>query len=583
MCKKIFVLPLIFIFCLNVLIGCTGRQNTGDPAAGTQESVQDAQSGGSGTSEEYEYAYQKFANTPTTIDVWCASFWFGREAYTNGWSDHPVHREITKKTGVSLNLEVPIGSEEELAGPLIASGDFPEVMIFSSYTVPYIGQMRDGNQIYNFNELMDQYAPEMYKVMDEGVEGEYQWLYHADDKGVLWAYVSFVNTLETLKTYGGGNMPGTHEHNVMYVRKDTLEAFGQDDITTLDDYTAYLHFVKDNFPELDPVQVFASRPMRDVRLIRPYLQGTFGMHLSDTYPQADGSVKHYIYDPAYVEILSWLNKLYRDGVITSDMLTYDAATRESKAYSAGYASIMEASYNIFGGIQAAIEELYPGDDSKQYTSVGPIEKPGVKWMAAPGLSKGGQATVISKKTKQAERIICFLEYMLSPEGQMLVNCGVEGYTYDLVNGEVSFRDEVKQAAVTSLEEYSSKYLIGGPWSFWMNATLWEKYLGGLITPAGDIASVTNNKRLSSIYYDLWNDGFAEITTCIPTGSELDVLKTKVEDACDIASVKMVAAPDDAAFQGIYDACLKEVEGYGVALLEEAYTAEHKAQLERMKK
>ena len=46
-------------------------------------------------------------------------------------------------------------------------------------------------------------------------------------------------------------------------------------------------------------------------------------------------------------------------------------------------------------------------------------------------------------------------------------------------------------------------------------------------------------------------------------------------------MKMITAKDEAEFNSIYEQCLKDIEALGVAQIEEAYTAEHKAQCEAL--
>ena len=81
--------------------------------------------------------------------------------------------------------------------------------------------------------------------------------------------------------------------------------------------------------------------------------------------------------------------------------------------------------------------------------------------------------------------------------------------------------------------------------------------------------------------NIWDQGFSNIYECIETGSDLDVLRTKIDEVCNQAGMEMITAEDDATFEKLYQDCLAEIEGMGISQIEDAYTAEHKAQCEAL--
>ena len=78
---------------------------------------------------------------------------------------------------------------------------------------------------------------------------------------------------------------------------------------------------------------------------------------------------------------------------------------------------------------------------------------------------GWTITFISKNCTDPERAIAFMSYLLSEEGQKKVFLGVDGITYDHVNGKYVLKPEVQELLNTNRAEYDRKY--GADDAYWM--------------------------------------------------------------------------------------------------------------------
>ena len=84
----------------------------------------------------------------------------------------------------------------------------------------------------------------------------------------------------------------------------------------------------------------------------------------------------------------------------------------------------------------------------------------------PGVGiNGWTLTLISKNCKNPDRAIQMMSYLLSEHGQMLTYCGVEGETYDLVDGQPVLRPEVLELLNTDRIEYNNRYAADN--TYWM--------------------------------------------------------------------------------------------------------------------
>ncbi|NLD88645.1 MAG: hypothetical protein GX633_10385 [Clostridiales bacterium] len=570
--KKALAILLAVLMLLAMFAGCSSDKKA---ETKTETKTEEKKEEKKEETVEYDWEYQ-MDTSPFEFDVWWPSVWsWAKAGLDSGWDDSPVYQYITEKTGGKMNVEIPLGDEGELAGTMIAAGTYPDVCVFGSFTSPYIVQMKDANLIYSWTELINEHAPKMQTLIPDSMMAS-----HADENGELWYYPGFAyheTWAEEAEAMGAHPAGGAHGTNVIFCRKDTLEAFGKDDISDIDTFTEYLYFCRDNYPDVDPVRLFASNPRNGGEAIFTHLKATFGCHLSDTYPQADGSIKYYMYDPAYIDYLSWLNKLYKDGVISSNQLTDDQTALDTKTYSAGYGAINSATYTAYNTLETTLKESFGADTDKLYVAVGPINgNNGIKWQTYKLRSTGGQSSVITKNCDIPERVIRFFEFIFTDEGQMTIQGGIEGEHWTRnADGTISHDEAKASLANSDLEGFVTKYKLCGNWSPWCNTSYWEGLLGACLTPPGrDLDE--SEKRLQPYTIDLWADGFCEITACIEGGSDLDVIRTKVNEACMNAAMKMIASANEAEFNKILADCITEIEGLGVAQIEEAYTAEYKS-------
>lgn len=78
---------------------------------------------------------------------------------------------------------------------------------------------------------------------------------------------------------------------------------------------------------------------------------------------------------------------------------------------------------------------------------------------------GWTLTLISKNCKYPERAIAFMDYMMSEHGQMLIYLGVEGVTYDIVDGKPVLKEDVSKILNSDRETYDRLY--GADDAYWM--------------------------------------------------------------------------------------------------------------------
>lgn len=78
---------------------------------------------------------------------------------------------------------------------------------------------------------------------------------------------------------------------------------------------------------------------------------------------------------------------------------------------------------------------------------------------------GWTITMISKNCKDPAKAMKFISWLMSEEGQKYTYLGVEGVTYDMVDGKPVLKDAVRQLLDTDRTKYNRLY--GADYTYWM--------------------------------------------------------------------------------------------------------------------
>ncbi|MBQ8109083.1 MAG: extracellular solute-binding protein [Clostridia bacterium] len=144
---------------------------------------------------------------------------------------------------------------------------------------------------------------------------------------------------------------------------------------------------------------------------------------------ADGDIYPAHEDPAYLEGLNWLRHLYEIGGIDPDFVTIDSTNwdnieRTGKAF-------MRFDCLDNGYRQQEWFETNEGVTDQIFEIIGGLKKEDgsiTLWPQNPGFA--GEI-MVTKAVSEADlpKVVKFLDWCNGPEGQMLLNWGVEGVTY----------------------------------------------------------------------------------------------------------------------------------------------------------
>ena len=333
--------------------------------------------------------------------------------------------EIFKVMGEKFNIDFefdnpPSDNFEERLNLVMMDDTLPDVIMDMPMTD--ILKYGEAGVIIPLNEYIENDMPNLKAAIDarDGVE-----------KAITYADGN-IYYLPMLDEKVSGNMP-------YIIRTDWLEKLGMESPVTLEDWEAYFEGVKttdlNGNGQNDEIP-FGSFDMTGLR----NFVTAFGV-LDDFYTDPDdgGKVHYGPIEDKYKEALTWLNEMWNKGYIDQEIITMDYSAFSGKLAQ----NIIGSFYGPLGGMLAAqnatmsqavegfrVDATVPPKGTAQIHSNIDQEPRAVA------------AAVITATCKNVDRVVEWLDYMYGEEGGLLVNMGIEGTHYTMVDGKPIFTDFV---------------------------------------------------------------------------------------------------------------------------------------------
>ena len=348
------------------------------------------------------------------------------------YNEISCYKEIEKLTGIHIEFQhAPASSDEarEQFNLMVASGQYPDIVEYD-WQDRYPGgpnkAIQDG-VILQLNDLVDQSAPSLTKVLDEHPDWRKQVV---TDEGNLYVF-PFLRGDPFLQTYSG-----------IAIRKEWLDKVGMQAPTTIDEWYTVLKAFKENDPngngEADDIPLTTHRDGLQKAFETGAFIGAWG--LMPEFYNDGGVVKYGPAQPEFKDFLKVMAAWYAEGLIDQDIVIMERKLFDSRITGGKTgAGVMNTGSGI-GKYMGLME------DDPNYTLIPapyPVLKPGDKPElghmdnAFPGL--GSAITTACKNVKEAVK---WLDFGYGPEGHMLFNFGVEGVSYSMVDGYPRYTEDV---------------------------------------------------------------------------------------------------------------------------------------------
>jgi putative aldouronate transport system substrate-binding protein len=327
-------------------------------------------------------------------------------------------KEVAKKTNITIKTDaIESAGWEERKKLAFASGDLPDFF--------WNGISSNDENIYGpqgllipLNDLIDKYAPNTKSLLEK-YPGVRKTFTHTD--GNIYVLPVF------------NDHPRNLTQNAAMINKMWLDNLGLQVPKTLDE----LYTVLKAFKERDP----NKNGQADEIAMSGRSDGTVKLMILSALGFADSlhDIKNgkYVYipsDPAYKEYLSYMNKLYKEGLLDKEYFT------QTKEQLLAKEAMLKFGFYADGGRNTNIKN----EGYRQYVMQGPLTSSinSVKtWKRTPEYTRTG-TFAITKQAKNPEALIRLNDYLYTLEGSSMGRGGPEygkwdgegGYEFTTIDG-----------------------------------------------------------------------------------------------------------------------------------------------------
>ena len=431
--RKILLILFINFLMVVPLVGCQGKSNSNDNVLSEEEH------------SEIIPGWQLHAEDEVTLDWYVNYSWF-----STNWGENLVSKKITEETGIDINFITPMGSEKEKFNALIASDTLPDIITIGWWE-NQVDQMIRDDMVWALNELADEYDYYFWKVADPSVM---QW--NAKNDGNVYYYQ---NSFFLPEDYQKRDDIGSNQ--TFLVRKDIYEAIGSPDMTTKEGFKDAVRKAAETFPEIngEPLIPIGAHIFNETGCVSfdQYLQN----FLAIPY-EKDGVYYDRYTDEEYIGWLKTFRELGEEGYLARDIFIDQRTQMEEKIKNGRYFCMLYQRTDL----ETQQKEIYADNPERIYMAIdGPKNAKGEDHILPGAGINGWTVNLISKNCSRPDRAIELFSYLMSEHGQKIIYLGIEGITYDWINGKPIIKEDVQDLLKTNRIEYDRLY--GADDAYWM--------------------------------------------------------------------------------------------------------------------
>jgi len=434
--KRIAAMAVTAVMTVSMLAGCQpASQNSGAKVTPEPQVTQKAEKEEVDLSlpiSKEKITLRYFININGAMSATMASY-----------ADVEAVKELEKRTNIHIEWIHPTGGNEQFA-LMVASKDLPDMINwpFGNAKGGPEALIRDNVLIPLSEEDLRTYAPNYMKIMDENPE--YRMNTMLDD-GTMFQFINFNYDWNTGKIVNF-SIKGP------YIRMDWVRKVGMEEPKTIDDlYNVLKAFKEQKVNGKDDVIPFiVDKSLIGIKAIA----GSFGTRQS--MHMKNGKI---VYGPITQEFKTYLetmNKWYSEGLINSDYPVLNAKNPLIISSDAGFTI-----GSMGSDLTMSREALLESDPTSDLDSIPYLKGPGGYQCLVDDSGANPRATAITSANKYVKETLRWLDYQYSFDGSMLTTFGIEGESYEFINGYPTLTDLVmKNTKGYNQEEAIARYCFG---------------------------------------------------------------------------------------------------------------------------
>lgn len=349
-------------------------------------------------------------------------------------------------------------------------------------------------------------------------------------------------------------------------RADSDEPFTQEEFLDLLRAFARKH------PEINGEPSIPFATCRDFE----YMASVQGMYGMKTYYEKDGHLQHLIKDPRYIQMLSFLNQMYREGLLDKEWILNREELFTEKLKSGRVFATATAYWDIFNentylrskegedAFYACYKVLGVGTDASETTYGGRN-------------SLGWDAIAVTDHCENMDAALKVINFLASEEGQYLMLWGIEGEDWSFINGVRTPSDKnlslFTRSVTNAIDQTSIRrwiwFIKNGNGSDGSPYDMMTKYRPTLEARLA-------NRRMQGDYWDT----SVYLGLDPESGTEESLMWTNIKNIYDETFPKMVNADSEQSMLELYDKLLQDMEAEGLTSVEAIWTQNYQNRMEQ---
>lgn len=336
-------------------------------------------------------------------------------------AEDPSIQYMMEKSGVQLDITFLANSNyHEQMNLKFASDDYPDVFLGSGLNVGAAATALD--LLLPLNDLIDQYGPNLKKYIPQ----------------TAWDGVTVDG-----KILGIPSPAEAGSSRILFIRKDWLDKLNMDYPKTSDEYLDVLRAFRDNDMNEngDPNDEIPFSTRQGFDWVMDNIWGMWGLSPYGGF-EHNGEVVPGFAHPRFKEPLRFLQTMYNEGLLDSEFLTNSSSIWAQK-FESGRVGSFGFQPSAGWSFHKRIVDATPDQGINMMTMPTPR---GTGWDGPVGaeLMTINHSYHILKTSKNPEAAIKFFDWLVSEEGQIFTELGLEGLNYTVdENGNILY-DETSE-------------------------------------------------------------------------------------------------------------------------------------------
>ncbi|OUS78165.1 hypothetical protein B1748_05245 [Paenibacillus sp. MY03] len=322
---------------------------------------------------------------------------------------NPIWEQFEKLTNTDITINfVPNANYADKFNLSLAGGDLTEVVMAPSKVIKataFVNAAR-GGAFWDLTDELPKY-PKIMKNMND---------------------IILANTAIDGRTYGIPQPRPTARVGLLY-RKDWFDQHGINVPTTMEEFYAAAKELKAKMPDVIPFSYADQTTESTWNGLDLFTVSQGGYNI---WGLDDGKVTPYYETPEYMNVLNMFRDMYNEGLLNKDLAIVQGAQKK-EAISTGKAAMFATAYGDIKSIQDAITKIDPNAE------IGLLPVINGKTNATSG--HNGLFVLPKSKVKTQEEVNAILSYferVLEEDIILLSSYGIEGRTFNNVDGAPSF-------------------------------------------------------------------------------------------------------------------------------------------------